>query len=128
MHRTLMSAFPTGLSSHGAARAEAGLLYRVEAGAGGTIGLLIQSVLPPDWAHLPPSWLHPDAEPQVKEITEALGRVDSGSLLRFKLVANKSDLANFRIFFHQVFLSFLAARASYAPTEPDLGTPRLQLG
>ena len=42
--------------------------------------------------------------------------------------ADKSDLANFRIFFHQAFLSFLAARASYAPTEPDLGTPRLQLG
>jgi CRISPR system Cascade subunit CasE len=88
MHRTLMSAFPDKLSSNGAARAEAGLLYRVEATKSGAIGLLVQSALPPDWAHLPPSWLHPDAEPQVKDITEALGRIDSGSLLRFKLLAN----------------------------------------
>lgn len=88
MHRTLMNAFPDGLSSTGAARAEAGILYRVEATAGETIVLLVQSAIPPDWAHLPTSWLHPDSEPQVKEITEALGRVGTGSLLRFKLVAN----------------------------------------
>jgi CRISPR system Cascade subunit CasE len=88
MHRTLMSAFPDKLSSNGAARAEAGLLYRVEAAAGGAIGLLVQSILAPNWGRLPSSWLLPDAEPQVKEITQALGRVDSGSLLRFKLVAN----------------------------------------
>ncbi len=87
MHRTLMSTFPDKLSSNGA-RTEAGLLYRVEALPGGAIALLVQSVLPPDWAHMPPSWLHPDADPQVKEISEALSRVDSGSLLRFKLVAN----------------------------------------
>jgi hypothetical protein len=31
MHRTLMNTFPDGLSSNGAARSEAGLLYRVEA-------------------------------------------------------------------------------------------------
>jgi CRISPR system Cascade subunit CasE len=43
MHRTLMSAFPAGLSSNGAARAEAGLLYRVEAVPGGAIELLVQS-------------------------------------------------------------------------------------
>ncbi len=88
MHRTLMRAFPDRLSSTGAARCEAGILYRTEAAADGAIVLLVQSALPPDWAHLPPSWLHPDAEPQVKEITEALGRVNAGSLLRFKLVAN----------------------------------------
>lgn len=88
MHRTLMSAFPDRLSSTGAARAEAGLLYRVESVPGRAIGLLVQSALPPHWTHLPPSGLHPDAEPQVKEIAEALGRIDSGSVLRFKLVAN----------------------------------------
>ena len=88
MHRTLMSAFPDELSPNGAARAEAGLLYRVEPTAAGVIVLLAQSVLPPDWAHLPPLWLNPDTEPEVKEITEAIGRVGSGSLLRFKLVAN----------------------------------------
>ena len=88
MHRTLMNAFPDGLSSNGAARSEAGLLYRVEATADGAIALLVQSALPPEWTHLPPSWLQPASEPQVKEITEALGRIDSGSVLRFKLVAN----------------------------------------
>jgi CRISPR system Cascade subunit CasE len=88
MHRTLMSAFPDDLSSNGAARAEAGLLYRVESTADGVIVLLVQSGLSPNWANLPPLWLDPDNEPQVKTITEALGRIDSGSLLRFKLVAN----------------------------------------
>ena len=88
MHRTLMNAFPDGISSNGAARSEAGLLYRVEATADGTIALLVQSALPPEWTHLSPSWLQPASEPEVKEITEALGRIDSGSVLRFKLVAN----------------------------------------
>src|SRR5674476_347077 len=59
MHRTLMNAFPDGLSSNGAARSEAGLLYRVEATADGAIVLLVQSALPPAWTHLPPSWLQP---------------------------------------------------------------------
>src|ERR1700736_3092360 len=40
MHRTLMNAFPDGLSSNGAPRSEAGLLYRVEATADGAIALL----------------------------------------------------------------------------------------
>ena len=88
MHRTLMNSFPDGLSSNGAARSEAGLLYRVEATADGAIALLVQSALAPEWTHLPPSWLQPASEPQVKEIAEALGRIDSGSVLRCKLVAN----------------------------------------
>jgi CRISPR system Cascade subunit CasE len=88
MHRILMKAFPDGLSSNGAARSQAGLLYRVEATITGAIALLIQSNLPPDWTQLPPSWLHPDSGPQVKEIAEAIGRIDFGSVLRFKLVAN----------------------------------------
>jgi CRISPR system Cascade subunit CasE len=88
MDRTLMNAFPDGLSSNGAARSEAGLLHRVEATADGAIALLVQSALPPEWAHLPPSWLQPDFEPLVKEIGEVLARIGSGSVLRFKLVAN----------------------------------------
>jgi CRISPR system Cascade subunit CasE len=87
MHRTLMSAFPDGLPSNGAARSVAGLLYRIES-IHEVLVLLVQSALPPDWTHLPPSWLQPASEPQVKEIAEALGRIDSGSVLRFKLVAN----------------------------------------
>jgi CRISPR system Cascade subunit CasE len=86
MHRTLMIAFPEGLSSNGAARSEAGLLYRVEATADGAIALLVQSALPPDWAHLPLSW--PASEAKVREISESLGRINPGSVLRFKLVAN----------------------------------------
>jgi CRISPR system Cascade subunit CasE len=88
MHRTLMKAFPDGLSPNGAARSEAGLLYRVEATLDGAVALLVQSALPPDWMRLPPSWLKPASEPQVKEIAGALARIDSGSVLRFKLVAN----------------------------------------
>ncbi len=88
MHRTLMNAFPDGLSSNGAARLEAGLLYRVEATSGGDINLLAQSVLPPDWSRLPSAWVHPVSGYEVKEITEILGRIDTGSMLRFKLLAN----------------------------------------
>ena len=87
MHRTLMNAFPDGLSSNGAARSEAGLLYRIES-IDKALVLLVQSALPPAWTHLPPSWLQPESEPEVKEIAEALGRIESGSVLRFKLVAN----------------------------------------
>src|SRR6266581_9438651 len=46
MHRTLMKALPDGLSSNGAARSEAGLLYRVEATLDGAVALLVQSALP----------------------------------------------------------------------------------
>lgn len=87
MHRMLMNAFPDGLSSKGAARSEAGLLYRVEA-TEGAIALLVQSALLPDWTRLPPSWLQPASAPEVKEITQTLGRIQPGSVLRFKLVAN----------------------------------------
>jgi hypothetical protein len=61
MHRVLMSAFPNGLSSGATARAEAGLLYRMESIADGIIVLLIQSSLPPDWVRLPTLWLDPGA-------------------------------------------------------------------
>ena len=88
MHRTLMRAFPDLLSSSGAARAEAGLLYRVEPTAKFTISLVVQSRLRPDWLRLPPFWHQPEAEPQVKEITEAISRVEAGRRLRFKLLAN----------------------------------------
>jgi len=88
MHRTLMGAFPDKLSPDGSARAVAGLLYRVETTPAGSVGMLVQSLLPPEWGHLPPSWLHPDHALQVKDITEALGRIESGNLLRFKLAAN----------------------------------------
>lgn len=88
MHRTLMNVFPDGLSSNGAARSEAGLLYRVEATPDEPIALLVQSALLPDWARLPPSWLQPASEPQVKEIAQTLGRIEPGSVLRFKLIAN----------------------------------------
>jgi CRISPR system Cascade subunit CasE len=87
MHRTLMSAFPDGLSSNGAARCEAGLLYRIES-IDKALVLLVQSALPPAWTHLPASWLNPGSEPKVKEIAESLGRIEPGSVLRFKLVAN----------------------------------------
>jgi CRISPR system Cascade subunit CasE len=88
MHRTIMRAFPDKLSDEGTARAEAGVLYRVESATNGDLMLLVQSVVPPDWARLPPSWLFPAAQPDLKDITGALSRIDSGRVLRFKLVAN----------------------------------------
>jgi CRISPR system Cascade subunit CasE len=86
MHRTLMKAFPDGLSS-GEARSDTGVLYRVEPTAG-AMRLLVQSRLRPNWGCLPDNWQHPGAPPESREITEALGRVGGGSVLRFRLVAN----------------------------------------
>lgn len=88
MHRTLMSAFPDRLSSDGAARSEAGVLYRVEPTDGGDVRVLVQSAASPDWLRLPLGWCHPEAGFHIKEITQALDRVEAGSLLRFKLLAN----------------------------------------
>src|SRR5579863_2032849 len=75
MHRTLMNAFPDSLSAHGTARAVAGVLYRIETAVGGGITVIVRSALQPNWTRLPSSWLHPDTDAQVKEITQAIGRV-----------------------------------------------------
>lgn len=88
MHKTLMKAFPDGLSTTGAARSEAGLLYRLEEAPNRPIALLVQSELLPDWTQLPANWNSPAQPPERKEISEALGKFGTGSILRFKLLAN----------------------------------------
>ena len=88
MHKTLMRAFPDGLSTSGTARSEAGLLYRLEKAPNRLIAVLVQSELPPDWTHLPTNWNSSAQPPETKEITEALGNIGDGATLRFKLLAN----------------------------------------
>lgn len=88
MHRTVMSAFPSGLSPDGRARAEAAALFRVEPVRDGRIILLVQSALSPDWCSLPASYLTEGVPPETKPIGPALARLQAGMPLRFRLIAN----------------------------------------
>lgn len=84
MHRTLMHAFPDGLTE-GVER----VLYRLETQPRtGMPMLLVQSKLAPDWAQLPLGYLLADPEwqnPQVKEVQLSF---QAGQLLAFRLMAN----------------------------------------
>jgi CRISPR system Cascade subunit CasE len=87
MHRTLMSAFPDQLSDEGRARAEAGVLYRLDS-SGDRPYILVQSTAPPNWGKLPPKWLRADVPATVKQIGGVMAGIEVGRRLRFKLVAN----------------------------------------
>lgn len=88
MHRTVMSAFP---DSEGEAPRQAfGVLFRLEAtGVSGAPELLVQSRIEPDWRHLADDYLQPGAgNPGVKRVAESHAAIDSGQMLRFRLLAN----------------------------------------
>jgi CRISPR system Cascade subunit CasE len=86
MHRTILSAFP---QASGPARAEFGVLFRIDHPRDGTPALLVQSRERPDWSKLPPSYLAKPLEPaDVKDVSEAYASLKSGATLRFRLRAN----------------------------------------
>lgn len=83
LHRTVMSAFPQGGD---AARAEFGVLYRLEPQPrDGSIRLLVQSQVVPDWSRMPQGYLLAAA---TKDVGRAYGAIETGMLLRFRLRAN----------------------------------------
>jgi len=83
MHRTVMSAFPPG---SGPARAQFGVLYRVDVKTDGTVTLYVQSRERPDWSHLPPDYLLD--QPACRPLASIYAGLTAGSVLRFRLRAN----------------------------------------
>jgi CRISPR system Cascade subunit CasE len=88
LHRTLLSAFPQAGAD--AARAEFGLLFRLEANLRtGMIVVLAQSHVEPDWSHLPAGYLLDAADnPACKPIDAMYESLASGARLLFRLRAN----------------------------------------
>jgi len=93
LHRTIMSAFGQAVSEDGGARATFSTLHRVDTDPRtGTVTVYVQSEGRPDWTHLPQGYLlsggGPGENPACKAIADALGRLEAGDRLRFRLRAN----------------------------------------
>ena len=86
MHRTILSVFPPASRP---ARAEFGILFRLEYLRAGTPTLMVQSRVRPNWSRLPLSYLAKPLEAgDVKDVTEAYASIKTGATLRFRLRAN----------------------------------------
>jgi CRISPR system Cascade subunit CasE len=94
LHRTILSAFPQANKEQGGARAEFGVLFRVDTDPrSGGIALLVQSQTEPDWLRLSAKdFLIDDFgefdNPAVKRVDEKYGALGEGARLRFRLRAN----------------------------------------
>lgn len=88
LHRTLLRVFPQTESA--TPRDEFGLLYRVETNArSGTIAVIVQSQVLPDWARLPDKYLlEAENNPACKPIGALHGALSAGRQLVFRLRAN----------------------------------------
>lgn len=93
LHRTIMRAFPQrSTEGEAGARAEFGVLFRLEDGADGPI-LYVQSESRPSWDSLPVGYLLPPVplglpNPAVKSLDAAYEALQKGTELRFRLKAN----------------------------------------
>lgn len=88
LHSRIMLAFPYSAAINGQARAELGVLYRVEpVDRVGALPVLVQSVEKPDWSKLPPSYLAGDV-PACKSVDEAFASIEVGREFIFRLRAN----------------------------------------
>jgi CRISPR system Cascade subunit CasE len=93
LHRTVLGAFPQAPAG-AAARGHFGILHRVDiAPRSGTVALLVQSRVAPDWSHLPAGYRLFEAAPDadVKDIATAYAGIVSDQLLRFRLRANATS-------------------------------------
>src|SRR5262245_51726479 len=90
LHRTLLATFPQAVSD--AARAEFGLLFRVETHArAGTATVLAQSRIQPDWSRLPKDYLlDKTGNPACRSIADTYSSavLYKERHLRFRLRAN----------------------------------------
>ena len=150
MHRTVMSAFPP-VAEPGRARAELAVLHRLDANPRtGTIVLLVQSRVRPDWDHLPEGYLAaagPWDNPATKSVAAAMAALRQGQTLRFRLRANptkkidtKTGADGRRRHGRRVDLrtepqqlEWLARRAGQAgfgllPVHPGSGIPAVRVG
>lgn len=91
LHRTVMSAFPSGPGT-GDARSALGVLYRVEEQRSGAVTLLVQSKVPPDWSALEVGYLQGMGEdtdnPACKAVDQQYRALHAGDVLTFRLRAN----------------------------------------
>jgi CRISPR system Cascade subunit CasE len=94
LHRTILSAFPQCEMHEAGARAQFGMLFRVDTDrANGNLRLLIQSDIIPDWSKLPDGYLAISIEqqednPRCKPIHEIYHSLQPGMRLMFRLRAN----------------------------------------
>jgi CRISPR system Cascade subunit CasE len=86
LHRTVMSGFPE-YDGDGGARAEFGVLYRLDYDRGAGV-LLVQSRVEPNWSQLPDGYVSASDAPQPKALTTAYGSLSAGRVLTFRLRAN----------------------------------------
>src|SRR5579884_1679374 len=86
LHERILSAFPDD-PAVAAAREHFGVLFREEPRDEGSVGILVQSRVRPDWSRLPEGYLRvPAAEP--KRVDELYGRIAVGQELVFRVRAN----------------------------------------
>lgn len=92
LHRTLLRAFPEKKGAAVGARAEFGLLYRLEVDPRrGLLRVYAQSATLPDWGVLPPGYLEENPgtpNPACKDVRPLYSRIRAGSILVFSLHAN----------------------------------------
>src|SRR4051812_19274453 len=93
LHRTLLGAFPPVGPGEWGARAQLGVLYRVEPpGRAGGLVVLVQSQTTPDWGRLPPDYLLPAgperANPACQRVDAQYAALRPGLRLTFRLHAN----------------------------------------
>lgn len=88
LHRTVMSGFPHVDAPR--ARAECGVLHRLEFSRRGQATLLVQSAIEPDWGQLPDGYAaDAPANPAVKQVGALYEDVvRPNAVFRFRLVAN----------------------------------------
>jgi CRISPR system Cascade subunit CasE len=90
LHRTLLSGFPSVQLAE--PRREVGMLHRLEQDRTGNPVLLVQSMLEPNWSHLPADYClrrtSGGENPGLKPMGHILDAVQAGSRFRFRLVAN----------------------------------------
>lgn len=101
LHRRLLDAFPEATS-----RADADLLYRVEARRGGQFPdyvVLVQSGAEPDWSRLDAGYLQDESHAfwsetggaDVKDVGAMFSQLQSGDQFRFRLRANPTQKRHF---------------------------------
>jgi CRISPR system Cascade subunit CasE len=89
LHQRLLAAFPQRASSEPGARAQFGVLYRLDERASGAPQVLVQSHDQPNWKALPGGYLpdRPD-NPACRAIDDFYAALEPGMVLRFRLRAN----------------------------------------
>jgi CRISPR system Cascade subunit CasE len=93
LHQHLMTGLPT--AETGQARAQYGVLYRIDVDRGSGIPtLLVQTAVRPDWTRIGQSGLLRERAAEPKEIAAAYETIAPGQRLRFRLRANPTRRVN----------------------------------